>query len=91
LVTNTRYESYYLNLNLRQRFLKGNFKCLNLGSLIDLTFPSMFIGSNIKILKTIIEGNHFICQDLKISKNPLLITNELLKDDGKNLLNFKNI
>jgi hypothetical protein len=86
--TNIRYEGYYLNLNLRQRFLKGNFKCFILGSCVDLTFPTKFIGSNIKIFKDILEGNHSICQDLKIAKNPLLILpNDLIKrDDVKNII-----
>lgn len=77
---NPRYEGYYLNLNLRQRFLKGNFKCLVLGSFIDLTFPTTFLGSNISILKSVTEGNNLICQDLKDSKTPLTIyNNELFK------------
>jgi NADH-quinone oxidoreductase subunit G len=92
LSTNTRYEGYYLNLNLRQRFLKGNFKCFILGSCVDLTFPTKFIGSNIKIFKDILEGNHSICQDLKIAKNPLLILpNDLIKrDDVKNIIEILN-
>ena len=73
--TNPRYEGYSLNLNLRQRVLKGNFKCLTIGSLIDLTFPISFLGSNLNIVKTIAEGNNFICQDLKFSTNPFLIYN----------------
>lgn len=83
--TNPRYEGYYLNLNLRQRVLKGNFKCLTIGSLIDLTFPISFLGSNISIVKTIAEGNNFICQNFKFSTNPFLIyNNELFKrNDGK--------
>ena len=87
---NPRYEGYYLNLNLRQRFLKGNFKCLSVGSLIDLTFPVSFLGSNLKIIKSIAEGNNLICQDLKFSKNPMLIFNsELLKrTDGKNIMDM---
>ena len=91
--TNPRYEGYYLNLNLRQRFLKGDFKCLSLGSLIDLTFPLTFMGSNTKILKTLIEGNNLICQDLKFAKNPILIfNNELLKrNDGKNIVEMLKI
>ena len=82
---NPRYEGYYLNLNLRQRYLKGDFKCLIVGSLIDLTFPISFLGSNFNVLKTIAEGNNFICQELKSSKNPIVISNyELLKrNDGK--------
>ena len=85
--TNPRYEGYYLNLNLRQRILKGNFKCLVIGSLINLTFPTSFLGSNFNIIKSITEGNNFICQDLKFSKNPSLIySNELFKrNDGKNI------
>jgi hypothetical protein len=65
---NPRYEGYYLNLSLRQRYLKGNFKCLMLGSLIDLTFPISFLGSNFNTLKTIVEGNHLICQELNLQK-----------------------
>jgi hypothetical protein len=86
--TNPRYEGAQLNLNLRQRYFKGNFKCLTLGSLIDLTFPSTFIGTNYKIFKEIVEGNSFACQDFKASKNPLLIfSNEFFKRiGGKNTL-----
>ena len=85
IATNPRYEGYYLNLKLRQRVLKGNFKCLIIGSLIDLTFPISFLGSNLNIVKTIAEGNNFICQSLKFSTNPFLIyNNELFKrNDGK--------
>ena len=86
--SNPRYEGYYLNINLRQRYLKGNFKCLSLGSLVDLTFPVSFLGSNVKILKTIAEGNNLICQDLKLSKNPVLIySSDLFKrSDSSNIL-----
>ena len=77
---NPRYEGYHLNLNLRQRHLKGNFKCLIIGSLIDLTFPVSFLGSNFNILKTIVEGNNLLCQKFKSSQNPMVILNyELLK------------
>lgn len=91
--SNPRYEGYYLNLNLRQRFLKGNFKCLNIGSIIDLTFPITFLGSNINILKTITEGNNLICKDLKLSKNPIVIyNNELFKrTDNNNILEMLKI
>lgn len=78
--TNPRYEGYQLNLNLRQRFLKGDFKCLNIGSLINITFPILYLGSKLNIFKTIIEGNNLICQEFKCSNNPTLIINsEFLK------------
>lgn len=97
--TNTRYEGYYLNLSLRQRSMKGNFKCLSVGSLVDLTFPVSFLGSNINVLKTIAEGNNLFCQEIKSAKNPTIILNtELFKrNDGNSLLemikvlNYSNI
>jgi hypothetical protein len=86
--TNPRYEGYFLNLKLRQRFFKGNFKCLSIGSLINLTFPVVFLGSNTNVLKTIATGNNLTCQTFKLSKNPLTIYNtELLKRvDGQNII-----
>jgi NADH dehydrogenase/NADH:ubiquinone oxidoreductase subunit G len=91
--TNPRYEGYYLNLNLRQRFLKGNFKCFIIGSLIDLTFPTVFLGSNLSTLKTISEGTNLVCRNIKSSKNPITIVNsELLKrNDGQNSLEMLKI
>jgi NADH dehydrogenase/NADH:ubiquinone oxidoreductase subunit G len=96
---NPRYEGYSLNLNIRQRMLKGNFKCFTIGSLVNLTFPISFLGSNLNILKTLTEGNNLTCQDLKFSKNPFIVfNNELFKrNDGKNsiemlkILNHSNI
>jgi NADH dehydrogenase/NADH:ubiquinone oxidoreductase subunit G len=80
--TNPRNEGYYLNLSLRQRFLKGGFKCLTVGSLVNLTFPSTILGSNSRLLKFTKEGNSLICQDLKASKNPLIIFNSELFKGG---------
>jgi len=73
--TDIRYEGYVLNLNLRQRFLKGNFKLLAINSLLNTTFPVYHLGSNIRVLRFIGEGTHLVCQDLKNSLCPLLITN----------------
>jgi NADH dehydrogenase/NADH:ubiquinone oxidoreductase subunit G len=80
LNTNPRYEGYVLNLNLRQRFLKGDFKLFNIGSMLDLTFPTHNLGSNFQIVKSLNEGTHLVCQDVKNAKFPLLIANtEFLK------------
>jgi hypothetical protein len=61
---NTRFEGPYLNIKLRQRYKKGNFKVFSLGSLIDLTYPVSYIGSTLKSFKTLVEGNSFNCQEL---------------------------
>jgi NADH dehydrogenase/NADH:ubiquinone oxidoreductase subunit G len=94
--TNPRYEGYVLNLNLRQRFLKGDFKLLNLGSMLDLTFPVYNLGSNFNILKSLGEGTHLSCQDVKNAEFPVIITNtELFKrSDAKvfmEVLKYTNI
>jgi hypothetical protein len=72
---NPRYEGSHLNLKLRQRYLKGNFKLLVLGPLLDLTFPVTFLGSSIYTLKSISEGNHVLCKDIINSENPMFVTN----------------
>lgn len=81
--TDTRHEGYVLNLNLRLRFLKGDFKLLSIGSALDITLPTYSLGSNVKVLKAIGEGTHLSCQDIKTAKFPVLITNtELFKRRG---------
>jgi len=71
---NPRYEGSKLNLKLRSRYLKGNFNVIQIGSLLNLTFSSTNITSNIKILRSLIEGNNLFCQEFVHSSNPVLIT-----------------
>ena len=93
--TNPRYEGYTFNLKLRRRYLKGDFEILSLGSAIDLTYPVLNIGSGISVLKSVVEGNHPLCQKLKISKYPFLVigTDTLKRNDSSGfrsmLLYFK--
>lgn len=88
LNTNTRYEGYVLNLNLRQRFLKGDFKLLYIGSILDITLPVSNLGSNINVLRFIGEGTHIFCQDIKNASFPTFISNtEIFKrKDSKYLI-----
>lgn len=90
---NSRYENSNLNLTLRQRYLKGNFEVLNIGSLFDFSFSISFLGSNMSILNSIIEGRNLFCIDFRLSRNPLLITNtEIFKrSDSKNLIEIIKI
>ena len=85
--TNSRYENPELNLKLRQRFLKGNFKVFTLNSLTDLTFPIISLGSNVNVVKQIVEGNHFICQELLYASNPsIIISSEIFNRNDSNYL-----
>ena len=77
---NARYEGSHFNLKLRQRYLKGNFKIVSLGSSLDLTVPVSHMGLSSKVLKLLSEGNSFLCQELLNSINPtVIISTELLK------------
>jgi NADH-quinone oxidoreductase chain G len=89
----SRYEGVNLNLKLRHRYLKGNFKILTLGSNKDLTFPSYSMGSNIKNLKTLIEGNSYFCQDFITSKNPIIniSSSNFYRKDSDGILKLLNI
>jgi NADH dehydrogenase/NADH:ubiquinone oxidoreductase subunit G len=76
---NTRFEGSYLNIKLRQRYKKGNFQLFSLGSLTDLTYPVSYIGSTLKSLKLLVEGNSLNCQELNaLNHSPLTITSSEL-------------
>ena len=89
----SRYEGVNFNLNLRNRYLKGNLKILSLGSTKDLTFPSSSIGSSIKNLKTLVEGNNFFCQDFITLKNPIITINStnLNRKDSEGIIKLLNV
>ena len=70
---NSRYEASKLNLQLRKRYFKGNFKIISLGSMVDATIPVVSLGLNVKIIKDLAEGAGFLCQELLSSSNPTII------------------
>ena len=86
---NPRYESPYLNLKLKKRFLKGNIKFFSLNSQNSLTYPTTYLGTNFQKLKTIIEGNHSVCKLIKNSKNLMTIINNSTtkRKDSASILN----
>lgn len=75
LGTNTRYEGSKLNLLLRSRYLQGNFKIIQVGSLSKLTIPTYTFSSNTEVLKSIVQGNNLLCQNFTNSSNPITIIN----------------
>lgn len=72
---NPRYEGYHLNLNLKKRESKGNFKSVIIGSNVNTTYDSLFLGSTVKLLKSISSGNNLICKELKTFKKPIIVFN----------------
>jgi NADH dehydrogenase/NADH:ubiquinone oxidoreductase subunit G len=90
---NTRYENPNLNIQLRSRYKKGNFKILSLGSLIDLTFPISHVGLNSKSLTSILSGNNKVCQELLNYSNPtIIISSEIYKrKDSQEISNLLSL
>ena len=70
---NPRYENIDINIKLRQRFLRGNFKLFSIGSFTDLTYPTQSIGSSTKVISNLAEGNNILCQDFAHSVNPIIL------------------
>jgi hypothetical protein len=72
---NSRHEGSYLNLKLRKRYLKSDFNIISLSSLLDLTFPVFLLGSTLKVMTSMLEGNSLINQMFKNSNYPIVILN----------------
>jgi len=87
---NPRYESPYLNLKLKKRFLKGDISFFSLNSKTDLTYPVTYLGNNFKKLKKIVEGNSAICKTLKNSKKLMTVVNSntFSRKDSINIFNL---
>ena len=90
--SNTRYENPQINLKLRQRLLKGNFKILSYGSNLNLTFSANSQGLNINKVSELVMGNSFVCQEILNSANPLLLfSSEVFnRKDNLQLYNLTN-
>jgi Molybdopterin oxidoreductase len=83
---NTRHEGSYLNLKIRKRYLKSNFNIVSLSSLLDLTFPVFLLGSTLKVMSSILEGNSLVNQLFKNSNHPIVMLNSdyFRRIDNKN-------
>ena len=84
---NTRYENPQINIKLRQRYLKGDFKILTYGSNLDLTYSTNNKSFNLKTLVKLAEGNSILCQEFLNNNNPLIIlSSEILNRKDSNSL-----
>jgi len=84
---NPRYENPQINIKLRQRFLKGNFKVISYGSNINSTFSINNKSFNVKMFTELVEGTSLVCQDIITSNNPLMLfSSEIFnRKDSSNL------
>jgi len=85
---NPRYENTNINIKLRQRLLRGNFKLFSMGSLLDLTYPIKSVGSTTKVIQNLTEGNNLLCQDFINSFNPIILvsSNIYKRKDSSSLI-----
>lgn len=77
--TNPRYDGNLLNLKIRQRYLKGNFKVYTLGAVSDLTYPTEYLGSNTKTLQSLAEGTHPMCKTMCGNRTLMITSSNLFK------------
>ena len=83
---NSRNESSHLNVQLRRRYSAGDFKVVSLGSSMDLTFPTSYLGLNVKNLQSLAEGNNFFCQELSNLKPIIFVSSNVFqRKDSKSV------
>ncbi len=87
--TNPRLEAPIINARLRKRYLMGGFTAAMIGPEADLTFGVENLGSDPRILKKIISGDHGFAELLKGASHPMLIIGQgaLTRPDGGAMLN----
>lgn len=81
---NIKLEATYLNLMLKQRNLKGNFKLISISSLFSTINNLRILGVNSKIIVLISEGLHPLCQTLKYERNPCILLNSQFLEYNNN-------
>jgi len=70
---NPRIDAVLLNYHLRKRFLVGNFKIAYVGSNLNLTFPSLHLGTSFNTFISVLEGKNSFCKFLRRAKTPMII------------------
>lgn len=89
---NPRFESTLLNLRLRKRSLKGNFKIASIGPETNTTYPVENLGNSQNTLLQIVEGRHSFCKFLaKSSKSVIFVGSSVFRrNDAKGILSMLN-
>ena len=68
-----RKEAAILNLQLRKHYVNSNFKIANVGSVLNLTFPCIQLGSSTEDVLRLAQGQNPFCEVLKRAKKPMVI------------------
>lgn len=76
-------EAPLLNARLRKTFLKGNLIVANVGTSVNLTYPTIQLGDSLETVHMILEGRHPFCQLFSNRKNPIVILGSQFVTDQK--------
>ena len=74
--TNPRLEATMLNARIRKAYVKNGTKIYSIGDPGDLTYPYSYIGSKTSDIKDIFTGTNKFSDNIKKSKNPIVIIGE---------------
>lgn len=83
-------ENILLNTQLKNKYLKTSCAIYTIGNKLNLTYPTIHLGSNLTNLLNILEGKSLICTKIKNIKYPLIIlgTNFFKIKFAENILLF---
>jgi len=83
-----RHEATMINARIRKRWLRGGYKIFSIGQKLDLTYPVELLGSDPKILESILKGEDKCVPALKSAKRPMMIIGygALSREDADHIL-----
>jgi NADH-quinone oxidoreductase subunit G len=70
---NPRYEAPLVNTRIRKTQLQNKMPVGVIGSEVDLTYPSTYLGTDVNLIEDLISGKHPFAAKLEKAKNPLII------------------
>jgi NADH-quinone oxidoreductase subunit G len=87
---NPRKDAPILNARIRKKFLTKKLKIAAIGCEADLTYKYQNLGSEVSVLKEILDGKSAFCEVLKNATKPMLVLGHDLvtRADGELILNY---
>ncbi len=69
----TRYEAPLINTRIRKTWMNNKMPIGVIGSDVDLTYPTTYLGADASIVEDVAVGRHPFSAKLEAAKNPLII------------------
>ena len=86
--SNPRLEAPVMNARIRRRWLNSDIKIAHIGTQMDATYPSEWLGEEAELLTRLADGSHPFAKVLQQAERPMLILGggALRRADGAALL-----